>query len=266
MRMGYLRYFVLGFLLSNAWWCRAQKNEGAILHAGDVPALLHFANADFWPQADSAARAKSYGKYYSLYNYLASREKKQGLTAADSAVIDSLQLYITRRYLAEKYLSELEVSVTEQDAKSYYLQHQDDYRLPGTCSYIQIVILNDSPVTIEKAKNAAEPLTKGLDVDKATLKNQDFAISAEYNIPLRSQYRITTVIEKLKVNQFSELMTVEGFNNKLMFYVLAKTDNSVRPFEDVKTDCLSKARTLKEQEDRDKLMKEALQVYPIPIK
>lgn len=265
MRMGYLRFFILALLMGSAWLCRAQKNEGAILHPGDVPGLLHFANAEFWPQTDSAARVKSYGKYYSLYNYLAGRETKVGLTATDSAVIDSLQLYITRRYLAEKYLSELEVSVTEQEAQKYYEQHPDDYRLPGACSYVQLFIFNETPAVIEKAKKTADLLIKGQNTDKAALKNEDFAVTAEYNIPLRNQYRISSVIEKLKVNQYSELMNVEGFTSKVMFYVFSKTDNRVRPFEEVKADCFSKMRAAKEQAERDKLMNEALKMYPVPL-
>ena len=61
----------------------------------------------------------------------------------------------------------------------------------------------------------------------------------------------------------SEPLKVEGYNYKILLYVLNKTDNSYLPFEQVKEDCRSRAKAEKIETSNQQLLKEAALKFPV---
>lgn len=232
--------------------------------------VLTYTNVDINQNLDSAGLAKVLAKQYSLATYLYNTTPIDSLTKEDKRFIDSIQLYITKRYVAEKALERkiAAIKVSDEDALAYYNTHKDAYTVIGKATYILAYILNENPTTIEKAKKqmlaaAANPDSLS---QTGSLKNSEYSISVEKNALLSSNVQLTKYIAPLKAKQMSDLLEIPGYNSKLLLYIVSKPDNGHLSFQEVKEDCRSRAKAEKTETMLQQLMKNAEATYPAPSK
>lgn len=235
-----------------------------------IPFYLSYTNPEFYNSTDSASRQVNFDKYYSLYSYLYAQQKQAGFSPEEQQMLDSLALYIGKRYITENYLLHLNdsIQVTEKDALSYYQRHQTNYSEPGLCSYYQIFALKEDKATIEKAKKKVMELSA---IPDSTMpfkgdKNSEFAISYERDVRLLPSFTITSVIENIPINKFSDLLQVPGFFSKVMYYVVDRVSTKTKSFDSVKEDCFNKVKEEKIQREMVQLYKIATNSFPTPIK
>lgn len=245
----------------------AQKDGGTNT---DLLKVIHYTNVDVAQTLDSVGLAKMLTKKYSLASYLYSTTPSDSLSSEEKKFLDSIQLYIAKRYIAEKALEKLQANivVTDNEAMAYYNKNKEQYSITGKATYIQAYIFKEDPAVIEKAKKqilkaAATPDSLNLIGD---MKNSDYSIAVERNAPMSANFTLSKYIAALKPRQMSDLMQIEGYNSKCVLYVISRTDNSYRNFEEVKEDCRSRARAEKTEDMMQQLIKEAVAKYPVPAK
>ena len=241
-----------------------QAQKGA---ENELVKVISYTNVDAPRNLDSAAMAKLMAKQYSLASYLYSITPIESLTASEQKFIDSIQLYITKRYVAEIVLQKLaaNTTITDQEALVYYNAHKESYSTTGNTSYILGYIINENPSIIERAKKqmllaAAQPDSLSY---IGSMKNADYSISVEKNALLSPKAHLTPHLQKLNVKQMSDLLQIDGYNSKILLYVLSKTESSYLPFEQVKEDCRSRAKAEKIETSNQQLLKEAALKFPI---
>jgi hypothetical protein len=233
----------------------------------ELAKILSYTNVDSPRNLDSAAMAKLLVKQYSLASYLYSITPKESLSASEKQFLDSIQLYIAKRYVAEIALKKIEANTTvsDQEALAYYNAHKETYSTIGNASYILGYIINENPNIVERAKKqmllaAAQPDSLSY---IGSMKNTDYSISVEKNALLSPKAQLTPHLQKLNVKQMSELLQIDGYNSKILLYVLSKTESSYLPFEQVKEDCRSRAKAEKIETSNQQLLKEAALKFPV---
>lgn len=243
----------------------AQKQEG---NKQDLSFVLSYTNPEFYVSADSVIKSKNTAKYYSLYSYLYALELKERSLNAEEALLDSLSLYIKKRYIAEKWLKKHAESIvpTYDEVLQFYKAHAVEYTTPAICSYFQIFILKDDVETIQRAKQKVLELA-AVKEEEGYLKgdkNSDFSISYERDVKMSPSYALTPVLEGLEKKQFSNPLHLSVFQSKVMYYVVSRTDKAVKPFEEVEKDCYLKARIEKEEMIMQELYQKAMTSFPFP--
>lgn len=80
-----------------------------------------------------------------------------------NALLDSIALYSKRRFVAESYLSNLKIQVSEADARNFYANNLDLYSTLAQCSYLQAFIFKEDETTIERVKKMMSDIATGAD-------------------------------------------------------------------------------------------------------
>lgn len=245
----------------------AQKQTSTVAE-NDLNFYLSYTNPDFFASSDSVLMRKNLEKYYSLYSYLYSEALLNNDDEKYLNTLDSLVLFMKRRYIAEKVLKEKTENniISKEEVLDFYKTHSSDYTLPALCSYYQIFILKEDNETIQHAKKKVLELAALPDSVRSFKgsKNESFAVSYEQDVKLMQGYAISPFVENLKPKQFSELLNVPGFNTKVMYYVVSRTDKRLKPFEEVAEECRNRLRVEKSTIMMENLYSEALKRFSIP--
>lgn len=245
-------------------WALGQKQS--VENDDGIAFILGYTNPAFFNNSDSVFLQKNLDKYYSLYSYIYAQEQKAGISTQDQQMADSLALYIRKRYVADKYLQQLSstIAVSQEEIHNYYKQHLEDYSAAGVCTYYQVFLMQEDAETIKKAKAKVLELNALPDsvMPFKGEKNTMYSISLEKNVKLNPSYQITSTVEHIPVQTFSELVQIPGFNFKTMYYVTDRTNTSTLPFSEVKEDCLNKARAVKLQTQLDELYSKSKAQFP----
>lgn len=261
-----LRFLLFSFLLLQLSLAGAQKTSN---DTSDVLAFyLSYTNPAFYLTSDSLIKARNFSKYYSLYSYLYSLAEAPNLTSSDLRTLDSLALYIRKRYVAEKLLQQQykSITVSDREALAYYNSHLDDFTEPAVYSYYQIFVFSTEQSVLDKAKQSVLDLASRPDVEGVIKgdKNQLYSISYERSIKLSPEFPVTPYIKTLSVNQFSDLLDIKNFMSKVMYYVSDKTEGSIAPFEQVKQECINRKKAEEISKLEQMLYEKALKAYPLP--
>lgn len=246
---------------------RAQKEDTS---NNNLEFYLSYTNPAFFVSQDTSLRSKNFSKSYSLTSYLYDEAIKKSSSEFKGGILDSLALYIKKRYVAEQTIKRITASVLPSEAEvlHYYQTHTEEYALPAVCSFFQIFVLKEDKATIEAAKKKVLQLASIPDGEKVFKgdKNSDFSISYESNVKLMPSYRITSLVGEVKLQQFTDLLQIEGYQSKVMYYVVSRTPKQAMPFAEVKQDCYSRARTKKQDAIFNTFYQKALESYPVPLR
>jgi hypothetical protein len=193
---------------------------------------------------------------------VAAKAREEGLDR-EPEIKDQIE-FLTQKFLAKKYLTRrleaamARVRFTEEDLRTYYRTHPEEFRLPAKVRFTALVLKGEDPEALrQEAKRLQTALNRGelslhLDYDFYFVRDSGLKPLNELDPPLRQ------ALEELPKGQWSQ--PIAYGSRVVMVKKLAFEPATRRPFAEVKEEIhkrlLSEARRLRLRTIVQEILKE----------
>jgi peptidyl-prolyl cis-trans isomerase SurA len=205
-------------------------------------------------------------------NHLATDDELREQLRREGMTFDDLKRNISQTYLKRAVLQrelERKVAPTEEDIRVYYEAHKDEYTLPATVHLQEIHIKADIPGARAKAVEVVTRARAGEDfAELASSFSAPTAGGGNGDLGVVSLKELSPTIQKaaapLQVGEVSDpVSSADGFR---VFKLLARTDASVTPLDQVRNRIRNQLMDAKGNEAYDKYVEELRKNAIIDVK
>lgn len=228
---------------------------------------LQYVQPGFAFNKDTAQLRQNLLKFYTMPMYKADSLKK-------TAYYDSLKPQLAKatsifemQFLANRFdeiYYKKYITVTEDEAKAYYEKHKDMFTEPAVFSFLQVFAANNKKETIALCKKFIEEAAQKKQETGDKVNNETMTANYENDATIDISNPMSTILEQSYLTKNYGPYT--NGSSTLFVYVFKYKPKRIKPYQDVKNECMANVQNEKGLEYYKLMLNKADIAYPIEIK